>query len=268
MSEISSSSVGSNNSSSEEKKKFEHVQTYRYVAWFFALRKHLIVKSLFRVVEIVSREYKEARRLQRAQTQDVYKLKCPNEGQWSSQSPTMEQPKVDEDVSVINNQINDPSSSNKKPVQKVIPSRNSNYANSLTNGDSSYIPSYVKPSSPIKGSTSLMGESSSKPNPPLLNTRHSSLENPLASSLSRFRTNSSSPRPTKWNTDIPTDKLSFTMRREFEKAKEEAELIEQLRQVSVREMHLHFHTILIKHRNRVNIKRENLLSHSSTLKVD
>lgn len=33
--------------------------------------------------------------------------------------------------------------------------------------------------------------------------------------------------------DIPFDKLQFTMRREYEKAKEEAELIKQLRLVTI-----------------------------------
>ncbi|XP_034231581.1 leucine-rich repeat and calponin homology domain-containing protein isoform X5 [Thrips palmi] len=36
-------------------------------------------------------------------------------------------------------------------------------------------------------------------------------------------------RSVRWGRDVPPDKLSFTMRREFEKAKEEAELIKQLR---------------------------------------
>jgi hypothetical protein len=35
-----------------------------------------------------------------------------------------------------------------------------------------------------------------------------------------------------WNRDVPSDKFSFTMRREFDKAREEKELIEQLRRVS------------------------------------
>lgn len=41
-------------------------------------------------------------------------------------------------------------------------------------------------------------------------------------------------RTVSWNRDIPGEKhhqLSFTMRREFDKQKEETELIEQLRQV-------------------------------------
>lgn len=34
-----------------------------------------------------------------------------------------------------------------------------------------------------------------------------------------------------WNRDVPAEKLSFTMRREFDRQKEESELIEQLRQI-------------------------------------
>jgi hypothetical protein len=35
-----------------------------------------------------------------------------------------------------------------------------------------------------------------------------------------------------WNKEVPSEKFSFTMRREFDKAREEKELIEQLRSVS------------------------------------
>jgi len=41
-----------------------------------------------------------------------------------------------------------------------------------------------------------------------------------------------SPRSVTWNSNVP-EKYSFTMRREFERAKEEADLIEQLRNVSI-----------------------------------
>ncbi|EEB19708.1 calponin homology domain containing protein, putative [Pediculus humanus corporis] len=213
-----SSPIVGNNFNFDDKKKLEHVQTYR--------------------------EYKEARRLQRAQTQDVYKIKYSNEGQqWANQSPTSEN--SNDDLSTLNNQFNHSKNNNNnnsssngngnnKPIQKVIPSRNSNYGgNSLANGETSSIPSYVKPSSPVKGSTTtLLTETLSKPSlSPLSGGRQTSnmMASPINSSMSRFRTNSNSPKPMKWNTDIPADKLSFTMRREFEKAKEEAELIEQLR---------------------------------------
>lgn len=36
-------------------------------------------------------------------------------------------------------------------------------------------------------------------------------------------------RSVSWNRDLSSDKLSFTMRREFDKHKEEEELIKQLR---------------------------------------
>lgn len=38
-------------------------------------------------------------------------------------------------------------------------------------------------------------------------------------------------RNVSWNRDVPADKLSFTMRREIDKHKEETELIAQLRKV-------------------------------------
>lgn len=41
-----------------------------------------------------------------------------------------------------------------------------------------------------------------------------------------------SPRSVTWNSNVP-EKYSFTMRREFERAKEEADLIEQLRNVGI-----------------------------------
>lgn len=38
-------------------------------------------------------------------------------------------------------------------------------------------------------------------------------------------------RTISWNQDVPKDKMSFTMRREIDKAKEETDLINQLRNV-------------------------------------
>lgn len=61
-----------------------------------------------------------------------------------------------------------------------------------------------------------------KPSPPQL----------VTASLGYVGNNATPPRPSAWNRNVPPDKLSFTMRREFEKAKEEAELIQQLRSVS------------------------------------
>lgn len=47
---------------------------------------------------------------------------------------------------------------------------------------------------------------------------------------------SSNPSPSIWsknNTQVTKNKLQFTMKREYERAKEEAELLKQLRHVSI-----------------------------------
>jgi hypothetical protein len=41
-------------------------------------------------------------------------------------------------------------------------------------------------------------------------------------------------RSVSWNRDVTSEKLSFTMRREFDKHKEEEELIKQLKSVSLK----------------------------------
>jgi hypothetical protein len=41
-------------------------------------------------------------------------------------------------------------------------------------------------------------------------------------------------RTVSWNRDVPSDKMSFTMRREIDKQREESELLKQLRIVSER----------------------------------
>lgn len=167
---------------------------------------------------------------------------------------------------------------NRKPVQKVVPSRNtnkpfsptaipvSNSNNSLSpilsngnlNSDNTtrltenrnYDGSYMKPVSPIKGSSSFMTHNnvpSSKSNslgrnyktsptdtnptdqngaPKLLTTTVGFVNNStpgLGNNTSRIN----------WSKDSPPDKLSFTMKREFDRAKEESELIQQLRSVSL-----------------------------------
>lgn len=189
----------------------------------------MLIKNNFFLV--CFREYKEALRQQRLQT-DVYR-RYPSDGSQAAQSPT-ENLKIDEELNSKNNHYDSLLTNGKKPVQKVIPSRNTNYGSVFANGDSNHVPSYVKPSSPVKGSTSLTNSVAGSPRSVTasLGNAQSNPSSPQGASLSRFRLNSGSPRPMKWNNDIPPDKLSFTMRREFEKAKEEAELIDQLRNVS------------------------------------
>lgn len=106
---------------------------------------------------------------------------------------------------------------------------------------------YIKPSSPIKTPTSLahLPGSTGIPSPKLVTASvgyvHSPVPVPASGSQHRPSTlgqpGTRSPkigasRAMTWNRDIPPEKLSFTMRREFDKAREEAELIEQLRSVS------------------------------------
>jgi hypothetical protein len=160
----------------------------------------------------------------------------------------------------------------KRPVQKVIPSRNcsaltfqassAGQISPLVNGsradcggkngaitsglhDGSY---YVKPSSPIKTPTNLahLPGSAGIPSPKLVTASVGYVHSPVPvsangsqhrpSTLGQPGTRSpkiGTSRGMTWGRDVPPEKLSFTMRREFDKAREEAELIEQLRSVSV-----------------------------------
>ncbi|XP_069692233.1 leucine-rich repeat and calponin homology domain-containing protein isoform X2 [Periplaneta americana] len=157
----------------------------------------------------------------------------------------------------------------KRPVQKVIPSRNcsvtfqasppgQNQNSQLINGSrvecggkNGAITSglheggcYIKPSSPIKTPTSLahIPGSTGIPCPKLVTASVGYVHSPVPvsangsqhrpSTLGQPGTRSpkiGTSRTMTWNRDVPPEKLSFTMRREFDKAREEAELIEQLR---------------------------------------
>lgn len=188
------------------------------------------------------------------------------------------------DVSpIVSNLLkNEESSPSKRPVQKVVPSRNANKCysptgipvsssnNSLlqtivTNGNSMLDYStqdnknslqdggYIKPLSPIKGSSSFMSHNNvpvSKSNSLGRNYKTSPTESNgadqmfsngspklLSATLSYVNntkpTANMTPMRINWNKDILPDKLSFTMKREFDRAKEESELIQQLRSVCV-----------------------------------
>ncbi|XP_062547620.1 leucine-rich repeat and calponin homology domain-containing protein isoform X2 [Armigeres subalbatus] len=168
------------------------------------------------------------------------------------------------------------STPNKRPVQKVIPSRNitstyqssqspthlnGNHAGTVSNGK---IPipngtpvktalsnsscteySYVKPNSPCKASSGILTHNnvpSSIPKPtsttttvngsglPPTNGSHKPLTATVGY-VNNAKPGQKTNKTVSWNRDVPTDKLSFTMRREFDKQKEETELIEQLRQI-------------------------------------
>ncbi|XP_053696999.1 leucine-rich repeat and calponin homology domain-containing protein isoform X2 [Sabethes cyaneus] len=173
-----------------------------------------------------------------------------------------------------NNNNNSTSTPNKRPVQKVIPSRNiaSTYQssqspthlngnNNLSTGGSSMtngkipIPNgtpikttvsnssctdyaYVKPNSPCKASSGILSHNNVPSSIPKPTTNGASSPNgnqkPLTATVgyvNNVKPGQKTNKTVSWNRDVPTDKLSFTMRREFDKQKEETELIEQLRQI-------------------------------------
>ncbi|GLG92389.1 Leucine-rich repeat protein soc-2 homolog [Gryllus bimaculatus] len=223
----------------DSKKPLEHIQTYR--------------------------EYKEALRQQRSQ--DVYRPRLPATSENPSdglrqqnafnQEEEMSQMRMD--IQKSSRQILE-ESMNKRPVQKVIPSRNgsavhfqeppTNSSPTLVNGNRGLDSSagcYIKPSSPIKTPTTLAqvpgsSANSGTPGSPRLVTASIVYANSVPASSNGSRNPSQTgPRSPKigssrgipWNRDVPPDKLSFTMRREFDKAREEAELTEQLRNGSL-----------------------------------
>nr|XP_040232684.2 leucine-rich repeat and calponin homology domain-containing protein isoform X2 [Anopheles coluzzii] len=172
---------------------------------------------------------------------------------------------------------------NKRPVQKVIPSRNigslhhnqspthlngnhhasgaastsvsngSHGKNALSNGagkgslssangsvNNEY--AYVKPNSPCKSTSGVLAHNnippSSIPKPTAPNSgglgSPGATQKPLTATVgyvNNAKPGQKANKTVSWNRDVPTEKLSFTMRREFDKQKEETELIEQLRQI-------------------------------------
>uniref|UniRef100_A0A1S4H2N3 Uncharacterized protein n=1 Tax=Anopheles gambiae TaxID=7165 RepID=A0A1S4H2N3_ANOGA len=172
---------------------------------------------------------------------------------------------------------------NKRPVQKVIPSRNigslhhnqspthlngnhhasgaastsvsngSQGKNALSNGagkgslssangsvNNEY--AYVKPNSPCKSTSGVLAHNnippSSIPKPTAPNSgglgSPGATQKPLTATVgyvNNAKPGQKANKTVSWNRDVPTEKLSFTMRREFDKQKEETELIEQLRQI-------------------------------------
>uniref|UniRef100_A0A182JDL5 Uncharacterized protein n=1 Tax=Anopheles atroparvus TaxID=41427 RepID=A0A182JDL5_ANOAO len=179
---------------------------------------------------------------------------------------------------------------NKRPVQKVIPSRNissthqsqaspthlnGNHHNSSlgaasssagSNGTQGKIPlangagktsslaaassragseeyAYVKPNSPCKTTSGILTHNnvppSSIPKPTApngggLTSPVQAGQKPLTATVgyvNNAKPGQKTNKTVSWNRDVPTEKLSFTMRREFDKQKEETELIEQLRQI-------------------------------------
>lgn len=117
-----------------------------------------------------------------------------------------------------------------------MPSRNVNKVHSGVNGNVEYPKvngdAYVKPTSPTKSPTNTLGYNSiGKSNIPRMNGDSAKL---LTTSVSYLKGPAPKSGKMAWNKDAPVDKLSFTMKREFDKQKEELDLLQQLRTVSFR----------------------------------
>ncbi|XP_026757386.2 leucine-rich repeat and calponin homology domain-containing protein isoform X2 [Galleria mellonella] len=126
---------------------------------------------------------------------------------------------------------------NKRPVQKVVPSRNVNKMYSTVNGNIDYnrvngtSETYIKPTSPTKSPTNTLGYNSiGKSSIP----RQVNGDNPKLLTTTVSYLKGAAPKPPgkmAWNKDAAPDKLSFTMKREFDKQKEEEDLLLQLRTI-------------------------------------
>lgn len=207
------------------------------------------------------REYKEALKQQRAhdvpsiyRTKDAEDQSYKTEPNTPTHQPAQSMATSKSDPTPLNSAFSSPkhifddTSSLKKPVQKVQPSRNICFSPShaYTNGNTvegkpRLIQDYVKLSSPVKATTGIMLHD----NVPLNNTpsvivngkTHGS---PRMSTGGYINGSSISPKPTNgiktprnitWKKDTGSDSMSFTMRREIDKAREETDLINQLRNI-------------------------------------
>lgn len=95
-----------------------------------------------------------------------------------------------------------------------------------------FIQDYVKPKSPVKGKISILTHD----NIPGVNT------NGVKRNYVNGGANDGTIKPVNgvkgnrnisWNKDVPIEKMTFTMRREIDKAREETDLINHLRNVSI-----------------------------------
>lgn len=244
----------------------------------------------------ICREYKEALRQQRNQdTSSIYRPKeqlTPPDGSHSntesptslkSQSSTSPSPTIysssnqSSPMSPYPTKSNDQNGhstearqpddasttlngNNKKPVQKVTPSRyqsptqspkqynntiNGNHLSKtveITTTVTKEYNVYVKPSSPLKTTAAGLAYNSVPVTSPSGKIGVVGTTTKVAPKQNRWGLYKRSLnacfisyvvifRSVSWNRDIPAEKLSFTMRREFDKHKEEAELIEQMRKV-------------------------------------
>ncbi|KAB0796722.1 hypothetical protein PPYR_10783 [Photinus pyralis] len=204
------------------------------------------------------KEYKEALRQQRAQdVPSIYRTREHDDHNYKTEpntpthhmSPSRSALATSKsDPTPLNSVLSSPKhvfddTSPRKPVLKVSPSKNhANYLQSngnTMNGTNKYMQDYIKPKSPLKNSTGIMVHNNVPPtettavtfingkpsSPRIANTI--SYFNGAAKGANGLKTN----RSVSWNESVPTEKISFTMRREIDKAKEESEMIDQLRNI-------------------------------------
>lgn len=204
------------------------------------LFKEFFLPYRYSCIVIFSREYKEALKQQRAQdvpsiyrTKDEHSYKTEPNTPTHNLSPAQTLATSCSDPTPLNSAFSNPrtifdDTSPKKPVQKVTPSRN--YSPSHINGTMSVenkkIVDYVKPNSPLKTCSGIMCHD----NVPLSNAVIMNGKNNMSPRSSSPRTPKTS-RSITWNHDVNSEKMSFTMRREIDKAREETDLINQLRNV-------------------------------------
>ncbi|TGZ56364.1 Uncharacterized protein DBV15_08856 [Temnothorax longispinosus] len=210
----------------DDKRPFNHIQTYSYDSVRFDITSYFIL-----------REYKEALKQQRAnEGLSVYRPREQVTPPGNEAQNETDMGNNKETIALTGKQIFNEDNALKRPVQKVTPSR-INYQNTpiingsngeYNNKNGKYLEQpYKKPSSPIKTSSSILSTNTSPAHAPrLVKTAVGYVEG--NKSPSRNGGSPKSPRSVTWNSNVP-EKYSFTMRREFERAKEEADLIEQLR---------------------------------------
>lgn len=212
------------------------------------------------------REYKEALKQQRAQdVPSIYRTKDSDDQSYKTEPNTpTHQPALSHqtmatsksDPTPLNSAFSSPkhifddTSTTKKPVQKVTPSRNTSFSpthlymngNNGVEGKPRLIQDYVKPKSPTKGSTGILSHDNVPVSnlTPIVNGKGNNISARLSPSGYVNGSNTTpktsngikTTRTITWTKDtILNEKMSFTMRREIDKAREETDLINQLRNI-------------------------------------
>lgn len=196
------------------------------------------------------REYKEALKQQRAQdVPSIYRTKDSDDQSYNKtepntpthhSSPAQTLATSKSDPTPLNSAFSNPKqifddTGPKKPVQKVVPSRTYAHVNGNmeTKNGTVRIVDYVKPKSPLRASTGIMSHDNVPPsNAVIVNGKSTSPRLNGPSTTPKLVSGAKTTRNISWNHDVLPEKLSFTMRREIDKAREETDLINQLRNVS------------------------------------